>query len=123
MPTLFGIKNCDTVKKARAWLAAQDLSYRFHDFRIDGLDADTINQWLTKITEEQLINRRSTTWKQLSDSEKALFSGSSLSAQALALLIRQPTLIKRPVLAINEQIIIGFNVADYSKSLVNWRLT
>src|SRR5690606_1603645 len=62
-PVLYGIKNCDSVKKARLWLQQRGIDYRFHDFRADGLNSDHIKHWLTAVTAEQLLNRRSTTWK------------------------------------------------------------
>ena len=114
MTTLFGIKNCDTVKKARKWLESNDQTFTFHDFREDGLDKAQVQTWEKAVGKDLLINKRSTTWKQLSDDEKVLFSSSDkLSAAAVDIVVDNPTLIKRPVLAKQSQVLVGFKVADY----------
>ena len=107
--TLFGIKNCDTVKKARNWLEVKKVPYHFHDFRADGLSKDQLQTWLNKLGAEALINTRSATWKQLSQQDQALASGKSASAVVLA----NPTLIKRPVLEHNEVTLVGFKIEEY----------
>lgn len=114
MITLYGIKNCDTVKKARAWLDKNELTYTFHDFRLDGLETSTIDDWLKAIPKDTLVNKRSTTWKQLSDEERAHFDSEILTNEAKELLTKNPTLIKRPVLAKNKNIKVGFKEADYT---------
>lgn len=108
---LYGLKNCDTVKKARQWLDAKGIQYRFHDFRADGLSKDQLQQWLGRIGSDTLINNRSTTWKQLTDQDKKLAMGEAASAVVLA----NPTLIKRPVLEHGEEIHVGFSPEDYEK--------
>ncbi len=107
---LFGIKNCDSVKKARKWLENQGVDYTFHDFRADGLSKNQLQTWLDTLGAELIINTRSTTWKQLSEQDKALATGKVASAVVLA----NPTLIKRPVLEHQDQTIIGFNEEEYS---------
>ena len=110
MTTLFGIKNCDSVRKARKWLDEKGIEYQFHDFRIDGLTEEMVNQWLLQQPLEKLINKRSTSWKQLDEDEKSLLDASS----AAAIAVKHETLIKRPVLAINGDIHLGFSDKLYS---------
>ena len=107
--TLFGIRNCDTVKKARRWLDQNDIEYTFHDFRKDGINQKLIQDWLTHIDFQALLNKRGTTWRQLTETEKTKLE----QKQDLTLLVEQPTLIKRPVLAYKEGIHIGFRPQDY----------
>jgi Spx/MgsR family transcriptional regulator len=105
---LFGIPNCDTVKKARAYLEQAGLSYRFHDFRKDGLTPQLIQTWMLKVSYNELINKRSTTWKQLDDPQRQ-----AIEQQDLALLGQHPTLIKRPVLQTADTILVGFKPTEY----------
>jgi len=114
MTTLYGIKNCDTVKKARKWLDAQNIEYTFHDFRVDGTDIQMLEGWLNTISPSVLINKRSTTWKQLSDTDKAYFGNDPLPNQALEILLQSPTLIKRPVLEHGEQLTVGLDENEYN---------
>lgn len=106
---LYGIKNCDTVKKARAWLDQHHIEYRFHDFRSDGLELKQTQSWLQELGVDTLINKRSTTWKQLDEKTR---SGITVS-NAAALLTVQPTLIKRPLLDIGHQRFVGFSETMY----------
>ena len=112
MITLFGIKNCDSVKKARKWLDTQSIDYQFHDFRADGISLSSIQLWLDAIGKEALINKRSTTWKSLSDTEKQYTDNDSI----ITLISQQPTLIKRPLLDTGKGIHVGFK-ADHYKTL------
>lgn len=107
--TLYGIKNCDTVKKARKWLDDHSVSYTFHDFRVEGLNKNLINNFLKQIDTETLINKRGTTWRKLSDEEKAIKN----KTQAIELMIENPTIIKRPVLATNGKLTVGFSNEVY----------
>lgn len=111
MTVLYGIKNCDTVKKARTWLDAHQVAYQFHDFRSDGLDRRDIASWLQILGAEKLINKRSTTWKQLSEQEKAL----ALTKDAVDLILAHPTLIKRPLLDTGKSLHSGFKGTDYAQ--------
>lgn len=115
MITLFGIKNCDTVKKARRWLEANDTDYCFHDFRTDGISADQVSQWLNDVGADTLINKRSTTWKALDDDQRQLLfpDDNKIGQSAIELILDQPTLIKRPVLSVDKTIYIGFKDATY----------
>jgi len=109
---VFGIPNCDTVKKARAWLTAQGIEISFHDFKKQGLTGDRVTQWLQQVDWAVLINRKGTTWRQLSDEEKAATTDTD-SAQKLA--IRLPSVIKRPVVVwANGDVTVGFDPADWS---------
>ncbi len=110
MTTLYGIKNCDTVKKARDWLAANNIDYRFHDFRADGLTAEQVSSWIAEIGLDALVNKRSTTWKELDDATKHNFD-----AQAAQVITANPTLIKRPLLDTGKRKQAGFKDADYAK--------
>ncbi len=103
MLIVYGIKNCDSVKKTRKWLEASDIPYAFHDFRVDGISAALVTDWCAKIDERILLNRRSTTWKQLSDADK----NSLEQGKLVELLVAHPTLIKRPVIALEDRIMVG----------------
>ena len=109
MTTLYGIKNCDAVKKARDWLTKSGIDYRFHDFRADGLEKAQVKEWINEIGLETLVNKRSTTWKELAESVKANFDEGS----AVDVILENPTLIKRPLLTTNKQILVGFKEAEY----------
>lgn len=109
MFTLYGISNCDTVRKARRYLEQKQLTFTFHDFRKQGLDADLVNFFLQQSDVATLINKRSTTWKQLDEASREKV----LAGDIVALCVEHPTLIKRPVLRHNERIIIGFSEQSY----------
>lgn len=111
MTILFGIKNCDTVRKARKYLDNKAITYQFHDFRSDGINQDLIEQWLAQLPADKLINKRSTTWKQLdaASQEKAL------QGDIIALCIEQPTLLKRPILVHNNTVYNGFSEKIYDE--------
>lgn len=111
MHILYGIKNCDTVRKARAWLDAHGASYRFHDLRTDGLDAATLDDWLRQVDSATLINTRGTTWRQLPEAVRRIDD----TTAAIALLLEHPTLIKRPVLLHDGRITVGFTSAVYEE--------
>jgi len=111
MITLYGIKNCDTVKKARRWLEAHNIEYQFHDFREDGIDKTQLKGWVETLGWEAVVNKRSTTWRNLSDKEKEILS----NAQAVKLLAGNPTLIKRPVTEKNKTLLIGFKESEFQQ--------
>lgn len=110
MITLYGIKNCDTVKKARDWLDKNKVDYTFHDFRVNGLSETQVNIWINELGLDALVNKRSTTWKELDESSKNNFNATS----ALKIIVANPTLIKRPLLDTGKQKYIGFKDAEYS---------
>lgn len=109
MITLYGISNCDTVRKARRWLQQHEIEYRFHDFREDGLDAATVDHWLDALGWEAVVNRRSTTWKQLDPGARETMDATSARAAILA----HPTLVKRPVLDTGSELQLGFKAELY----------
>jgi len=113
MNTLYGIKNCDTVKKARLWLDTQGIAYQFHDFRKDGLDLALLEKWEIILGWEALLNRRGTSWRKLDESQREGVG----RAKAMELMLGQPSLIKRPVLEAGRKTLIGFNAEEYSNAL------
>ena len=112
---LYGINNCDTVRKARRWLEQNELDYQFHDYRRDGIDSALVNRLESVVGWELMLNRRSTSWRQLSESERLNMSGE----KARRLMVKQPTLIKRPLLETAQTIVVGFNPALYNSELSN----
>ncbi len=106
---LYGIKNCDTVKKARKWLDNHSVPYTFHDFRVDGINKTLVNNFLKQIDIEVLINKRGTTWRKLSDEEKEIKN----KTQAVELMVENPTIIKRPVIVVKNKYHIGFKDEQY----------
>ena len=109
MITLYGIKNCDTVRKARRWLQAQEIEHGFHDFRSDGLTADLLQNWVEQLGWEVVLNRASTTYRQLSAEQKERLD----QASAVRLMLEQPTLIKRPVVVHDDEVRVGFRESDW----------
>ena len=114
LAVIYGISNCDTVKKARRWLDTASIDYRFVDFRKEGIDPELVAKWLSIAGVDTLLNKRSTSWRSLTEQQQSL----QTDAQVVALLCSEPTLIKRPVLVNGEQLQIGFNPAIY-QSLFN----
>ncbi len=110
-PTLYGIKNCDTIKKARAYLEANKIQYRFHDYRVDGIDATLIQHFINQLGVDAILNQRSTSWRQLTDLQKSDLGPD----KALQLLLEVPTLIKRPILDCGEQLLVGFSPELYAQ--------
>ena len=106
---LYGIKNCDTVKKARQWLERHDIEYRFHDFRSDGLTQSQVQAWLDELGLDAVINRRGTTWRQLDEQTRTALDANN----AAALITANPTLIKRPLLDLGHARMTGFSEAVY----------
>ena len=111
MITLYGIKNCDTVKKARTWLEIHGVDYQFHDFRTDGLEQTAVQAWLAELGWQNLVNKRSTSWKALDEQTRNDMDEQS----ALAAILEQPTLIKRPLLDTGHERFTGFSAASYQK--------
>jgi Spx/MgsR family transcriptional regulator len=110
---VYGIPNCDTVKRARAWLGAQGLAYRFHDFKRDGVPADHLDRWLAEAGLERLVNRQGTAWRKLDEGVRA---GVTDAASAKALLLAQPSVIKRPVVEwADGALTVGFDEARWEQ--------
>ena len=109
---LYGIANCDTVKKARAWLQEQQINFEFIDFKKQAPSAELITNWLQTIPLETLLNKKGTTWRKLSEEQKAQANSEE---EIVALMIAYPSLIKRPILSINQQhYYVGFQTELYS---------
>lgn len=113
MATIFGIKNCDTMKKAFAWLEANGVAHDFHDYKKSGIDAATLERWDKVLGWETLLNRRGTTWRKL---DPAIQAGID-RASALRLMQEQPSLIKRPVLESGKTLLCGFDAETWRKTL------
>jgi len=109
--TIYGIKNCDTVRKARKWLGDHNVEYRFHDFRTDGLTKKDLLAWVKAVGWEVLLNKRGTTWRQLAEKSRE----SVEEGKAIDLMLAHPALIKRPVLVNGKHVHVGFVPADYRK--------
>ncbi len=108
--TLYGIPNCDTVKKARAWLTGQGLDYHFHDFKKDGVPAERLDGWIADLGWEPLVNRKGTTWRKLD----AVQAGVHDAASARQLMLAQPSVIKRPVVQWGPKTTVGFDAAGWA---------
>jgi arsenate reductase len=113
MITVYGLKNCSTVKKACAWLEERSLDYHFHDFRADGVSLTQLIEFEEIFGWERLLNKRSTTWRELPPAEKQNLTRDS----ALQLLIAHPALIKRPALKSGSVFLLGFNADEYQSKL------
>lgn len=111
MVTIYGIKTCDTCRKALKWLESAGVEATFHDLRADGVPG-ALDDWLDRLGADQLVNRRSTTWRQLDDNQRQ-----RAESEPAALLREQPTLIRRPVLITGHQVLVGFREAEYRKAL------
>ncbi|MGL6123103.1 MAG: arsenate reductase [Shewanella sp.] len=109
--TLYGIKNCDTVRKARKWIETQNLTVNFHDFRDQGLRQDDLELWCNTSGWETVFNKRSTSFRALSDADKIDIN----QTKAITLMLAQPTLIKRPVLVVGTHVLIGFDEVAYKR--------
>jgi arsenate reductase len=107
MLELVGLNNCDSCRSARKWLDSQSIAYRFRDIREPPPTTQELKGWLAAVGADRLVNRRSTTWRQLSDTDRAKADG----AQAAALLRANPTLIKRPVISVDNRVTVGFDAA------------
>ena len=109
MITLYGIPNCDTMKKARTWLDQAGVDYQFHNYKKDGLDSALGEQWLSELGWETIINKRGTTWRKLSDEQKSSMD----NEMALQVMLDNPSIIKRPLLDTGTQKVLGFKVEQY----------
>jgi len=108
--TIYGIKNCDTMKKARAWLDKHHVEYAFHDYKTAGIERARLERWTKKVGWEILLNRAGTTFKKLPDKDKAGLS----EAKAITLMLRHPSMIKRPVLEVSAgKLLVGFRPEEY----------
>ena len=110
MITLFGIKNCDTMKKARAWLDGHGIAYAFHDYKVSGIEKSRLETWVAQLGWEALLNRAGTTFRKLPDADKEGLT----EKKAIALMLAQPSMIKRPVLEAKGKIVVGFKPETYA---------
>jgi len=110
--TIYGIKNCDTMKKARTWLDAQGIDYSFHDYKTAGITRDRLQAWVKALGWEVLLNRAGTTFRNLPEADKQ-----NLTAEkATTLMMAQPSMIKRPVLDLGKSLLVGFKPESYAKA-------
>ncbi len=111
MTAIYGIKNCDTMKKARAWLDARKVDYTFHDYKTEGIDKPTLEGWVKALGWETVLNRAGTTFRKLPDADKDGLT----EKKAIALMLAQPSMIKRPVLSAKGKLVAGFKPEEYEK--------
>jgi len=111
--TLYGIKNCDTMKKARAWLDARGVPYTFHDYKAAGIDRARLESWARAVGWETLLNRAGTTFRKLPEADRSDID----EGKALALMLDQPSMIKRPVLDLGGRLIVGFKPELYKEAM------
>jgi arsenate reductase len=111
--TVFGIPNCDTVKRARAWLDAHSVEYAFHNYKKDGVARDRLTGWVDRLGWEALVNRAGTTFRKLPDADKAGIDRD----RAIALMLANPSMIKRPVLEHGDVLLVGFDADRYAAAI------
>jgi arsenate reductase (glutaredoxin) len=111
--TIYGIKNCDTMKKARAWLDGRGVTYGFHDYKTAGIEKGKLKQWSDKLGWETLLNRAGTTFRKLPEGDKEDLN----ERKALALMLAQPSMIKRPVLDLGGKLLVGFKPEVYAREV------
>lgn len=108
---MYGISNCDTIKKAKTWLTQQNISFTFHDYRKDGITQDWLEQVEAQVGWETLLNKRGTTFRQLSDEQKQQLNKDN----AIQLMLTSPAMIKRPLLVHNNEYVVGFKADHYAE--------
>ena len=111
--TIYGIKNCDTMKKARAWLDSHGVKYQFHDYKSEGIGKDMLKEWCKELGWETLLNRAGTTFRKLPDADRDGLN----EKKALALMAEQPSMIKRPVLDLGKKRLVGFKPDIYAREV------
>lgn len=110
--TMYGIKNCDTIKKARNWLEGRGVDYAFHDYKSAGIEPATLDKWISTLGWEVLLNKAGTTFKKLPDADKAAIDAD----KAKGLMIAQPSMIKRPLLDLDGKLLVGFKADQYEQA-------
>ena len=113
MTTIYGIRNCDTVKKARHWLDAHGVAHDFHDYKTAGVDADALAGWIDRLGWEALLNRSGTTFRKLPDADKVGLDRD----RALAVMVANPSAIRRPVVVSGDALLVGFDPQRYAAAL------
>jgi arsenate reductase len=111
--TLYGIKNCDTMKKARTWLDTHGVQYEFHDYKTAGIDSSVLARWCKELGWEVLLNRNGTTFRRLPEPQKTGLD----ERKAIGLMLAQPSMIKRPVLDLGKRLLVGFQPAIYDRAV------
>jgi arsenate reductase len=111
--TIYGIKNCDTMKKARSWLDSRGVAYAFHDYKASGLERKRLERWCRELGWDTLLNRAGTTFRKLPDADKQGLD----AAKAMALMLAQPSLVKRPVLDLGSRLLVGFRPELYQNAV------
>lgn len=111
--TLYGIRNCDTMKKARAWLDARGVKYRFHDYKTEGIERARLELWCRELGWEAVLNRAGTTFRKLAEADKSSLD----EKKAIALMLAQPSMIKRPVLDLGGKLVAGFKPDLYASTV------
>ena len=111
-PVLYGIRNCDTVKKARAWLDARGVAYDFHDYKTAGIDRSRLAAWSGELGREKVLNRNGTTFRKLPDADKEGLD----DGKAISLMLAQPSMIRRPMLDLGDRRLAGFSEVDYEQA-------
>jgi arsenate reductase len=111
--TIYGIKNCDTMKKARAWLDGNGVAYGFHDYKTAGIDKARLTGWVKQVGWETLLNRAGTTFRKLDEADRQDLT----AAKAITLMLAQPSMIKRPVLDLGDRLLVGFKPEIYAKEV------
>jgi arsenate reductase len=109
--TIYGIKNCDTMKKARAWLDDHGVAYAFHDYKAEGIDKASLERWAKEVGWDVLLNRAGTTFRKLPEKDRENVT----EKKAIALMLAQPSMIKRPVLDVGGELVVGFKAELYAK--------
>jgi arsenate reductase len=112
-PVVYGIRNCDTMKKAFAWLDGRKVAYEFHDYKKAGVPPGKLGQWAKQVGWEKLANTRGPTWRKIPEAKKAALN----EARALALLEENTSAIKRPIIETGSKLLVGFDADEYSKTL------
>lgn len=110
--TVYGIPNCDTLKKARKWLDAHDVSHEFHDYKKQGIDKASLTRWCRELGWEALVNRRGTTWRKLPEADREGLN----QTRAIRLMMDNNSLIKRPVIDTGDALLVGFDESQYEKT-------
>jgi arsenate reductase len=113
MTTIYGIKACDTMKKARTWLDSHGVAYRFHDYKVSGIDRATLSGWVAEHGWEAILNRAGTTFRKLPEADREGIDAD----RAIALMLAQPSMIKRPVLDLGGHTLVGFKPAQYEAAI------
>lgn len=119
MITIYGIKNCDTMKKTRSWLDKNGVEYKFHDYKVEGIERERLEHWAKKAGWETLLNKSGMTFRKLPPKEQKVAD----AKKAIALMLKQPSMIKRPVLELSGgKLIVGFSKERYLAALANLRV-